>query len=401
MTFPGHWLERLGLVARQPSRTVTLWIGHADWVQPAVRMAAALQQHFPRIRIVLVQPADSSRTHGLPSTAAAPWAAWWLMKRLRTRTLVLAGVRPSLAAKLARLAQARGAGVVLLDRSAAEAPSRQRPDWQDRVHATLDIDELDADPQTVASLSELITRSRRETLKQRGTVPFQIRVLRLLRTPALRPLLLGRRFREYRTVEELREALGRPGTLLCLGNGPSSEHPELRRIAFDRLFRVNMSWADRGFLARPDLVFTGQAEAVIALRPPAGFVFGPINAEEKILGRLLLTKRRFAFATAERLGLFDYAGRGTAPTNGALMIALAVALQPACLVVAGIDLYADPRGAYPGDSSTENAYDVGHEAELELRFITAALRRHEGKLIVLGEPLRRALEPALSTPQAS
>ena len=44
---------------------------------------------------------------------------------------------------------------------------------------------------------------------------------------------------------------------------------------------------------------------------------------------------------------------------------------------------------------------MGHEAELELRFITAALRRHEGKLIVLGEPLRRALEPALSTPQAS
>jgi hypothetical protein len=401
MSFLGHWLERLGLVARQPSRTVTLWIGHADWLQPAVQMAAALQRHFPRTRVVMVQPEGSARTHGFPSTAAAPWAARLLMKRLRTRTLVLAGVPSPLAARLTRLAQARGAGVVRLDRNAAAAPSPHRSDWQDGVDAIVDVDELAADPQAVASLSKLITRSRREALRQRGTVPPRTRLMRLLRTPRLWTLLLGRRFREYRSVDELREALGRPGTLLCLGNGPSSEHPGLRHIAFDRLFRVNMSWSARGFLTCPDLVFTGLPEAVLALRPPAGFVFGSINSEERVLGRLLPTKRRFAFATAERLGLFDYAGRSLAPTNGALMIALAVELRPARLVVAGIDLFSDPAGAYPGDGCTGNAYDLGHDASLELRFITAALRRFQGELIVFGEPLRRALEPALSTPKAS
>jgi hypothetical protein len=148
------------------------------------------------------------------------------------------------------------------------------------------------------------------------------------------------------------------------------------------------------FLA-PDLVFTGQRDTVIRLRPSCGFVFGKIESEEKILGQLLASWRRLKFGTAQRLGVYATgAGGKAAPTNGALMIALAVALRPRRLVIAGIDLFSDPAGAYPGDAVTDNAYALGHDAAFERDFILDALRRHPGELVVFGDPLKSALDAA-------
>ena len=42
--------------------------------------------------------------------------------------------------------------------------------------------------------------------------------------------------------EEMRRLLGRPKTILCLGNGPTSELPVLAEIPHDCLFRVNWRW---------------------------------------------------------------------------------------------------------------------------------------------------------------
>jgi hypothetical protein len=163
---------------------------------------------------------------------------------------------------------------------------------------------------------------------------------------------------------------------------------------YDRLFRVNHSWKARGgpFLA-PDLVFTGARDSVMALRPPCGFVFGKIHSEEKVLSRLLASWRRLRYGTVERLGLHRSGLDGrAAPTNGALMLATAVALRPRRLIVAGIDMFSDPAGAYPGDTVTRNAYAVGHDASFEREFILEALNRHDGELIVFGRALRADLQ---------
>jgi hypothetical protein len=108
------------------------------------------------------------------------------------------------------------------------------------------------------------------------------------------------------------------------------------------------------------------------------------------------------YLTAERLGLFDYASAGElGPTNGALMLALAVACEPEELVVAGMDLFRHPSGAYPGDPGTENAYAVGHTADLDLAVIVAALRRYRGRLTLLSEALRDVIESTDSAPTAA
>ena len=75
------------------------------------------------------------------------------------------------------------------------------------------------------------------------------------------------------------------------------------------------------------------------------------------------------------------------PTNGATMLATAVALNPPRIVIAGIDLFADPAGAYPGDAQTSNDYVVVHERSIEIDFILKTLKSYRGELIILGKPL--------------
>lgn len=72
------------------------------------------------------------------------------------------------------------------------------------------------------------------------------------------------------------------------------------------------------------------------------------------------------------------------------MIATAVALGPARLVIAGMDLFQHPEGSYPGDTSTPNAYTLRHDRDAELDFLLHVLRRYSGELVILGAPLARA-----------
>lgn len=227
----------------------------------------------------------------------------------------------------------------------------------------------------------------RETVRQRGRRGAAAALMRL-------PWLghwLGRRFTPVLSVDDLKQRLGRPRTLMCLGNGPSSEDPRLATLAYDALFRVNHSWRERGVLTRPDMVFTGSKQTIESLAELRLVGFHTIASEQDLLGRCRLLRHRFAYATAERLGTVDFAAWGIyAPTNGAVMLATAVRLAPARLVVGGMDLFSHPAGSYPGDDRTPNAYTVRHDREVEQRFILATLAAFQGELVIVGEVLQAA-----------
>jgi 3-deoxy-D-manno-octulosonic-acid transferase len=98
-----------------------------------------------------------------------------------------------------------------------------------------------------------------------------IMVKSALKRLALTPpgqFLLATRSQRLHTLDALREQLGHPDTILCLGNGPSSEAPCLGRIAYDALFRVNWRWVGRGRFTRPDVVFTGDRDSLRRCPPP-------------------------------------------------------------------------------------------------------------------------------------
>lgn len=193
--------------------------------------------------------------------------------------------------------------------------------------------------------------------------------------------------------EELAVCLGHPRTILCLGNGPSSEDPRLGTLEHDCLFRVNWRWKDRGFLVRPQVVFVGHPDTI---RQVDGPVFGFWNRshEQGMLLRHLLVRgpRPVRHFTMERISsLFRDRDWPARPTNGALMIAAAAALEPRRLVVAGVDLYRHPDGRYPGELLAANAYARAHSCSTDVDIIRAALAGFRGELIVLGDPLRDAL----------
>lgn len=88
----------------------------------------------------------------------------------------------------------------------------------------------------------------------------------------------------------------------------------------------------------------------------------------------------------ESLARFDWGH--LRPTNGASMLATAVALNPEKLIVAGIDLFQHPEGSYPGDVTTLNAYSPGHSRETELNYILQLFSEFHGEIIIVGDILR-------------
>jgi hypothetical protein len=191
----------------------------------------------------------------------------------------------------------------------------------------------------------------------------------------------------------LRDRLGRPETILCLGNGPSSEHPEVAHQAPDCLFRVNWVWLQRGILTTPQVVFTADPDL-----PPAdsAAILGfPIRDDANRILRGHLRSgdpARPAYFVVSELGSNPASRSWPAfPTNGALMIAAAVELRPARLIVSGIDLYRHEAGKYPGAGGEANAYDGIHDRRVDIAFIRAALAGYRGEVVILSEGLEQAL----------
>jgi len=192
--------------------------------------------------------------------------------------------------------------------------------------------------------------------------------------------------------DELRRRLGEPKTILCLGNGPSSEAAGIDEARFDCLFRVNWIWRDRARLANPHLVFTADFDPP---SPGAPIICFPIRADaNRILASYV---RRRIGARTEYLVLPELPSslfRKTwshRPTNGAMMLAAAAQLRPSRLIVAGIDLYLHPQGKYPGAADEPNQYDAIHDRHVDLAFMRAALDRFDGDVDIQSVQLQSAL----------
>jgi hypothetical protein len=220
--------------------------------------------------------------------------------------------------------------------------------------------------------------------------PLQRMVLAGLDSPLWRKIIAKRAGR-VETVEDFRRELGFPQSILCLGNGPSCEDPALGQHTYDALFRVNHRWISRGKFIRPDVVFTGQKRTLFSVHP-SFFAFQTRRAEAQLVTHHIFNPlcRPMSYVTLERLGVLSgESWDRMRPTNGATMLAAAVALKPQKLVIGGIDLFEDPAGAYPGDSATPNAYVAVHDPEDELNFMLETLDRFEGELVIIGDVLNQ------------
>lgn len=411
--------ERLGWVPVQANRSLTIVAGDPEATIEAFEIARILHRRYPRSGAQIL-----SETPIAIADAAVHRPPWpfkstvrRFLKRSQTGILVFVGEPAAAHRRLLRRAWRRGAAIFVLlharsgDRAKLEslqaAAGRQRHNaLVDRI-IVLGIDparwsageneicmrSLHRDLADAAIVDGLIdtyfSRSSRQTAADRRPLK-RANAVRLWQSAPLRPLF-DWKFPRAGNIEELRARLGAPDTILCLGNGPSSEDPRLRELRHDSLFRVNVSWLERGVLIRPDLVFTNLRTAVERLRPSAGFVVRTVLDERSIWNHFLYAPRRIPLTTAEALGLYDRAAFDhLIPTTGVLMIAAAVALRPRHLIIAGIDLYTHPQGAYPGDTSP-GGYTLGHERELDLRLIRTLLERHHGEYTLIG-PLKDAIE---------
>jgi hypothetical protein len=218
--------------------------------------------------------------------------------------------------------------------------------------------------------------------------------LKIARSPRWRNAIKWR-VRRYRDERELKERLKSPKVVLCLGNGPSSEDPTLENVNYDALFRVNHSWLKRKGLANPDVVFTGGRPTMRAVRGPIFGLPTPDSEERLMMVRAynpLVGCTEFFNVNDVTANLTQFDWGHLRPTNGANMLAAAIALKPEKLIVAGIDLFQHPEGSYPGDVSTPNAYSPGHSRETELAYILQLFLEFRGEIVIVGEILRAAWE---------
>ena len=206
---------------------------------------------------------------------------------------------------------------------------------------------------------------------------------RLMRGPARG--LFAPLARRIASRDALCARLNQPQVIMCLGNGPTSADPRLESLAHDALFRVNHQWMQDGYLTRADVLFAGVKRSMRAAGPTLVGVASR-RKEEALLGARLLTpwRGRLSYVVVE-----DIADLGTSlqghprPTTGAVMLAAAIALAPRRLIVAGMDMFADKAGAYPGRTTAVNAYTAAHDRQTDERFIRTHLARFEGEIVTL------------------
>ena len=201
--------------------------------------------------------------------------------------------------------------------------------------------------------------------------------------------------RRYESLAELRASLGEPETLLCLGNGPSSTAPCIASFPHDALFRVNLDWRRDKILTKPDLVFVGIKRAMRRLGSLPLAVATPEKEAALVACRLIEPWHGpLVYCVAEKIAgmqIPTVAGMQR-PTTGAYMLAVASALAPPRLAIAGIDMFSHPDGAYtqatdPIAQGSINAFTASHGFETDAAFIAACLGQYEGELIVFSPAL--------------
>ena len=346
------------------------------------------------IRLVLPWPLASARRR--------------FVKRLRPRLVLVAALSDDRFEPVLHALAAEGAEIIHLRTARTPLPVHLGA----KIRMTIDVADGDLDasrtalptssslrnPQWQSIVAAFEPLPRRERSRRR---PGMAGMLAERYGDAVLPggrfeALLRRKYDNIGTLEELRRRLRRPEAILCLGNGPSAEEPAIREMTWDSCFRVNHSWRERHFVTEAQMVFTGSRSTVEALGAAVILGFASRQFAQATLKRYLFTRRCLSFMVAEHLGLLDSGHFAPfMPTNGAVMLAVAAALRPRKLIVGGIDLFSDPRGAYPDDPATPNDYGMFHSRELERAFIVGTLSRFDGELVVMGDALRNAMRMRL------
>ena len=319
------------------------------------------------------QPPDRRPALLLHGDAASIESAWpGIDAALRSHPayrLVIAVPAPDLAAVRRRLSHER-----VVAGPPHTALERRIFHWRHRIVAAVDAGQQLGSDQVAASLPAIETR-----------VPGN-------HLPVLPSLLRAAGSRELPTLASLRRALSSPETILCLGNGPTSESPALSAYQGATLFRVNWTWRERSIMAKPDAVFTADPD-LPPRRSRAILIFPRAEIASSVLLQHLIALRpaKSGYLILDRLRppAVDLAS-AIIPTNGALMVAVAVALQPRRLVIAGLDLYRHPEGRYPGAAAIDG-YARGHSAACDLALIRTALHGFTGELVILSPALSEAL----------
>lgn len=361
-----------------PALKRAIWV-HGDEPEQFVEALPVLQPLLDaRPQMGLVATAARSDTQRLLRTMfpderplplpPAPFAAWW-MRRLGVQHVVLLDGGQSLSSGWHRAMARRRVPVTRCDATAS--------DW-----LVTHRDVLDRTLPRGPALPPVVQDWRSTTWRDRLGQSLAWRL-------ASRLVDRGR----INSVAELAIALDRPRRILCLGNGPSSEDPRVPDVAHDCLMRVNWRWRERRMLTQPQVVFVGDP---LTLEKVEGAVVGIWNRELERGMRLRHLRvhglRTMRYVTMERIAPIISDRRWPArPSNGALMVVLAAALQPEELTIAGIDLFSSPEGRYPGDSIGTNAYSRVHTRETDLAIMREALGTYRGHLTIIGETLREAL----------
>jgi hypothetical protein len=370
-------LRRSGVYLNRARRSV--WI-HGD--EP---------EHFEAARPLLKWLRTGVSAERLLLTSDRPGTCRWLRARYpNDNTLPAPFEFPPL---LARFFQQLHPVVLILlcDRS------RARPVWLRYAHRyEVPIVVIEAGADQSATI-EIVARAIRISPNARAPLPDRTAPRRLDefgRSALGRLLVANRSARRLDGLESLRDRLGRPETILCLGNGPSCEDPRLADLSYDAMFRVNWRWLPRGILTKPDMVFVGDLRTTARISSCV-FGFRTIAWESEVLLRHLflhLSLRRLEYFTYERVSpLLNDDLWPILPTNGIVMVATAVDLRPKKIIIAGMDLYQDPGGRYPGDIVAENDYPQIHSREVEVRALKTILGHFTGEISILGDPLSHAL----------
>lgn len=180
------------------------------------------------------------------------------------------------------------------------------------------------------------------------------------------------------SIDLLQTALGRPKTILCLGSGPSSNDDAALTAAesADVIFRVKHRWLKEGHIKRADAVFSGTIETARYV-PGAILLSQDATTAHRVAWSALLRGRRIRYGIVEALApeFHTRDKSGARMTNGAAMLAMAVAMKPDRLIIAGIDLYSHADGAYPDAKDTANAYAPAHDKDVERTHTLAMLER--------------------------
>lgn len=398
MTALSETIQSLGFVAKETERSLILVADNPEAIAAASPLIAELKGRDSRIALLYASASATTRQRlaanawalrVVPPPRALPQAMKQFLLRLNTRCIAfLEPVDGARYGPLVAAAQKLAVAIVSVAGSGGDRGADGPVARASEATISLLAPEPAAATRLAADLLLAIMARDLKPLRKEASLARALgaAVLKLSQTPAL-----AWRFRQIPTLEALRYRLGSPHTILCLGNGPSSEDPALLGLQYDSLFRVNHSWLNRGLFTKPNVVFTGGRPT---MRAVSGAIFGVQGADVEtrlalvrglnpVFGR---TEFFVANDVAPALRRFDW--KHLRPTNGATMLATAVALAPERLIIAGIDLFQHPAGSYPGDSATVNAYSPGHTRESELEFLLQLFTQYAGDLLIFGDILR-------------